>query len=87
MLLIAIFDAKPDTPLFVIKEELETYVDREPFLARIKAINTIISKTNKTMRDIIDELGKNNDLKSFSFDLLIPKLNEKNIEQYFEKDN
>ena len=87
MLLIAIFDAKPDTPLFVIKAELETYVDREPFLARIKAINTIISKTNKTMRDIIDELGKNNDLKSFSFDLLIQKLNEKNIEQYFEKDN
>ena len=71
MLLIAIFDAKPDTPLFVIKEELETYVDREPFLARIKAINTIISKTNKTMRDIIDELGKNNDLKSFSFDLFL----------------
>ncbi len=86
MLLITIFDAKPNTPLFSIKAELETYVTYEPYFSRIKAINTIIHKSNKTLRDILDELGQVNNLKEYSFDLLVSRLKEKNIQQYFENE-
>lgn len=86
MLLITLFDAKPDTPLFSIKAELETYVTYEPFFARIKAINTIIHKSKKTLRDFLDELGQKNDIKEYTFDLLVSKLRDKNIQQYFENE-
>lgn len=86
MLLIAIFDAKPNTPLFSIKSELETYVTYEPYFSRIKAINTIIHKSKKTLRDILNDLGQKNNMKEYSFDLLVSKLREKNIQQYFENE-
>lgn len=70
MLLIAFFDAKPNTPLFSIKAELETYITYEPFLTRIKAINTIIHKSNQTLRDILDNLSKRNNMKDYSFQLV-----------------
>ena len=87
MLLITVFDAIPNTPLFAIKEELETYVAYEPFLSRIKAINTIIRNSKKTLRDYIEELSKDNNLKEYSFDLLVSKLKENKIQQYFENES
>lgn len=84
MLLICAWNAVPNTPLFNIKDELETYVTTEPYFSRIKSINTILSKKGITMRDIIDDLSKNNNLRNYKFDLLIDKLKEKQIKQYFE---
>lgn len=86
MLIISAWDAKPGTPLFEIKEFLEndSYIQCEPPISKIKAVNTILNNSSKTMREIINELNINNNLKKFSFDLLINELRENNCDQYFE---
>lgn len=84
MLLISKWNAKPNTPLFFIKSELELYPNYEPLLKYIKSINTILKNSGNTMMGIINELKENNNLKDFEFDLLINTLKKYNIEQYFE---
>ncbi|MGN1457367.1 MAG: hypothetical protein ACI4XP_05360 [Acutalibacteraceae bacterium] len=84
MLIISDWDAKPNTPLFFIKSELETHIDTEPALKLIKSINTILKNSRNTIRKIISKLEKNNDLKEFKFDLIVEKLQKLHIEQFFE---
>lgn len=74
MWLIIIIDAKPDTPIFKIREKVYRFRDREPFHSQIKAVNTIIRKNlpKRTLTESIDELRADNDLRDelCQFDLL-----------------
>ena len=43
MWIFLIIDAKPNTPIFEIREKVCRFKDREPFASQVKAVNTIIS--------------------------------------------
>lgn len=84
MLIIVAWNAKLDSVLYSIKEELEKDPEIEPCMGKIKSINTILRKGNTTMRQTLNRLGQKNDMKEYSFDLLIKKLEEVKVQQYFE---
>lgn len=62
MWVIIIIDAKPDTPIFDIKEKVYSMRGREPFHKYVKAVNTIIGKSlgGRTLTQAIDELRVQN---------------------------
>lgn len=57
MWIIIIIDAKPDTPIFKIRDKVYRYKNREPFSMQIRAVNTIIRKNlpNTTLTEAINE--------------------------------
>ncbi|NLD18811.1 MAG: hypothetical protein GX663_00990 [Clostridiales bacterium] len=81
--LIICWDIVPKGAIIDIKEKLEHYYYKEPFLSQIKAINTIISKGKKTLSEMINELRATNDIKEYNFDLLQLRLAEENIKSNF----
>lgn len=85
-LLIICWDIVPGKVLSEIKEKLEKYYNKEPFLSQIKAINTVISKDcrQRTLQEMIDELRRaGNKIKEYKFDLLNERLSKQNIKSYF----
>lgn len=56
--------------LLEIKKELNDNPYLEPQVRRIKAVNTCISKSGKSITDIIEILKENNDIREFNFDNL-----------------
>lgn len=82
MWIILIIDAKPNTPIFNIKEEVYKFKDREPFVWKVKAVNTIIGKNfgGKTLTETINELRVNNNVKDSmcQFDKLVSIINNYN---------
>ena len=80
MWVIVIIDAKPNTPIYEIREKVYKFRDREPFQSQIKAVNTIIGKSlqDKTLTEAINELRAENDIKDnmCQFDLLINAIND-----------
>lgn len=75
MWIILIIDAKPDTPIFDIREKVYRFKEREPFDSQVKAVNTIIGKNlgGKTLTEAIDELRHDNDIRDemCQFDKLV----------------
>lgn len=65
MWVIIIIDAKPDTPIFGIREKVWKFKSYEPFPSQVKAVNTIIGKNivGKTLTEAIDELRHDNDIR------------------------
>ncbi|WP_338631657.1 hypothetical protein [Clostridium baratii] len=56
--------------LLEIKKELRDNPYLEPQVRRIKAVNTCISKSRKSITEIIEILRENNDIREFNFDNL-----------------
>ena len=87
MWIITLIDAKTDTTIYNIKKEVEKYMNYEPYLSKIKSVNTIIKKCfkEKTLSNKINELrGANNIRNSIcNFSLLQEKLKNENIPSYF----
>lgn len=93
MWLIILWDAKPNTPIFSIKDEVLKYKNREPSEKIIISVNTIIRRggKGKTMTDMINACRVDNNIsdKSCNFDILKQKIIDKNenngnkIESYF----
>lgn len=85
MWFIIIIDAKPDTPIFEIREKVYRFKDREPFASQVKAVNTIISKNlgGRTLTEAIEELRERNNVRDAmcQFDKLIDIINN-----YTDKD-
>ena len=79
MWIILIIDAKPDTPIFDIREKVYRFKDREPFNSQVKAVNTIIGKNlgGRTLTEAIDELRVNNNVRDnmCQFDRLVDIIN------------
>ena len=75
MWVIIIIDAKPDTPIFGIREKVWKFKSYEPFPSQVKAVNTIIGKNivGKILTEAIDELRHDNDIRDemCDFDKLI----------------
>ena len=78
------FGIDPDKPLFKVKNEIEENIDREPDIVNIKIVNSVLRKYKTTARKILNTLEKKNNLKEFSFDLLISQLNAIGEKQFFE---
>lgn len=85
MWIFLIIDAKPNTPIFEIREKVYRFKDREPFASQVKAVNTIIGKNfeGKTLSEVIDELRANNNVRDnmCQFDKLADIINN-----YTDKD-
>lgn len=85
MWIILIIDAKPDTPIFDIREKVYRFKDRVPFASQVKAVNTIIGKNlgGRTLTEAIEELRANNNVRDnmCQFDMLVEI-----IENYTDKD-
>lgn len=77
MWVIIIIDAKPNTPIYEIKDKIYKY--HKPFPRQVKAVNTIIEKNirGKTLSQAINELKKENDIREdmCKFDQLIEIIN------------
>ena len=77
MLLIIAWDADAGTALFRIVESCRRWSDRKPFIEKIRAINTIITKDAKyrSLDGILRDLRRSNpDMKEYSFDRLRERL-------------
>lgn len=75
---------KPNKALYNIKTKLESYTGYPPYISHIKAVNTIIRNSGKTLDEIIKDIeDKGNKVKDFNFDLIIKRLEAEQIEQYF----
>lgn len=74
---------KKDSVLFHIKLQLEEpkYISYFP-KAQIKSVNTYLIKMGKTFQNILDELSKNNNLRSFNYDLVLDYMLKNNLEQH-----
>ena len=70
--------------IFKVKNEIEENIDREPDIVNIKIVNSVLRKYKTTARKILNTLEKKNNLKEFSFDLLISQLNAIGEKQFFE---
>lgn len=79
MWVIIIIDAKPDTPIYALKDRIYKYKYCKPFPGQVKAVNTIIEKNirGKTLSQVINELKKENDIREemCKFDQLIEIIN------------
>ncbi len=85
MWVIVIIDAKPNTTIYKLKEEVWKYKYLEPYHSRVKAVNTIIKKNlgGKTLTEAIGELRQVNNIREemCDFDQLIEIINN-----YTDKD-
>lgn len=79
MWVIVIIDANPETPIFTLKDEVYEYKDREPYNNKVKAVNTIISRTlgGRSLSEAINDLRVDNDIRGdvCQFDLLVNIIN------------
>ena len=84
-LIVVYWNSPPKMALANIKAEIERDSNKEPPLRLIKAVNTIISfdSRGKKLREMLDELSENNNIRDFSFDVFNRKLENEGIESYF----
>ena len=79
MWVIIIIDAKPNTPIYEIKDKIYKNKYHKPFPRQVNAVNTIIEKNirGKTLSQAINELKKENDIREdmCKFDQLIEIIN------------
>lgn len=85
--IILLIEPKPDTAIYDIKREIEPCIDKEPFLSKIKGVNTIIRKSfgGRSLIEKINEIKNTNKInqKFCNFNLLTEKLNENEVESFF----
>lgn len=88
MLIIAAWNSGPNTPICKVAEAIfdKKFIVYPPRDGNVKSVNTILTHTNTTMDEIIASLiRKGNDLKDFSFDLVVNHLVRLGIQQHFCK--
>lgn len=85
-MLIICWDIVPGGALAEIQSELNKYPYSEPFMRKLKAVNTIISRDigKKTLQEMIGDLRiAGHDIRDFQFDLINAKLDEEGVTSYF----
>lgn len=86
---INLFIAYWDKPIYgalaKIHLEVNKYFYKTPFDGKVKAVNTCLDKIipDKTLKDIQEELSKDNDIREFNFDLLNEILDKHNVKSKF----
>ena len=78
MWLIIAWDAKPNTPLFEFKDDIEKYKKFNPFDWKIKRVNTVIANggNGRTLTEIVGIFRENNNIKDSicDFSLLVERM-------------
>lgn len=79
MWLIIVWDAKPSTPLFDFKKDILENQSREPFIWKVRRVNTVIQRGGhgRTLTEIINSLRSKNNIRNdvCQFNLLIDVIN------------
>ena len=87
MWIIILIDAKAYTTIYKIMDDVEKYMNYEPYLSKIKSVNTIINNCFKetTLSNKINELRETNNIRNSicDFSLLQEKLKNENIQSNF----
>lgn len=93
MWLIMLWDARPDTPLFDLKDEVYKHKNYEPFESKIKSVNTVIKNggRGKTLTEMINYYREDNNFRDeiCNFGILQQKISAlkdkqgNTIESYF----
>lgn len=80
MWIIIIINAKPNSPIFDIREKVFQYRYKRPFDSQIRGVNTIIQKNlqGETLTEVINKLRERNNVRDnmCEFDLLIEAIKE-----------
>lgn len=84
MIIMSIWNIKPQSPIFYVLESIKQNMFEEPKLSNIKSINTMLKNGKTTLRQMLNKLSEKNNIKDYKFDLLIKELKLLKIEQYFE---
>jgi len=78
MWLIIIIDARPNTPIYDIRDKIFKFRYKEPFESQVKSVNTIIKKSFKNIKltDKINQLKIENDIRDelCNFDTLMENI-------------
>lgn len=86
MILITAWNLRPG-PIYNYLEEARQYKYCTPFASRIDRINQIIHRHNTSLREIINQIAQNNNVRNYEFNLLEDILHENGIISYFEDAN
>lgn len=83
MILITAWDLQPG-PIFTQLKYARKYYYCKPYVDRVRKINDILCRHKTSMRDIINKIAQNNQIKEYKFNLLEEILHSENIVSYFE---
>lgn len=83
MILITAWDLQPG-PIFKYLKEAKQYSYCVPYANRVKKINDILHRNNTSIREVLNQLAENNNLREYHFNLLEDILHQENIVSYFE---
>ena len=86
MILITAWNLRPG-PIYNYLEEARQYRYCTPFASRIDRINQIIHRHNTSLREILNQVAQNNNVRNYEFNLLEDILHENGIISYFEDAN
>jgi hypothetical protein len=84
-MLVVCWDIVPAGPLANIQAQLIQYSYSSPSTSKLKAVNTIIGykKSGRTLQDMIENLRKENNVRTFQFNLINEKLQSEGIASNF----
>ena len=86
MILIIAWNLRPG-PIYNYLEEARRYRHCAPFANRVDKINQIIHRHGTSLRDILNQLAQNNNIRNYEFNLLEDILHNDGIVSYFEDAN
>lgn len=86
MILIIAWNLKPG-PMYKYLEDVKKYRDRTPYLYKVNKINQIIHRYRTSLRDILNNLAQNNNIRNYEFNLLEDILHNAGNMSYFEDAN
>ncbi|WP_394877308.1 hypothetical protein [Mammaliicoccus lentus] len=84
-LIIFCYDGSINGTLAKIKNETDKYYYNEPYDYKIKSVNTIIGNLfNQKLKDKVNEITKNQEVKNFNFSLLTEVIEKNELVNNFE---
>lgn len=86
MILITVWNLRPG-PIYNYLEEARRYRRCAPYSYRVDRINQIVHRHGTSLRDVLNQLAQNNNIRNYEFNLLEDILHNDGIVSYFEDEN
>lgn len=86
MILITAWNLRPG-PIYNYLEEARRYRRCVPYSYRVDRINQIVHRHGTSLRDVLNQLAQNNNIRNYEFNLLEDILHNDGIVSYFEDAN
>ena len=86
MILITAWNLRPG-PIYNYLEEARRYKRCVPYSYRVDRINQIVHRHGTSLRDVLNQLAQNNNIRNYEFNLLEDILHNDGIVSYFEDAN